>query len=164
MKTFTLQNSRTKVPAKAVVFKNRAKFDKTLLNVIDTGVIYEQFNQKYNVLQRLDTHLETSMYGAYRFYLDGRFNLFFIDRNKPLDPNDLNPDYNGKRGVYYRNENKIHYELFAEINQWGWVGKLTGSFTFEGDKLYVKRDKLEEVEIYVKRKLPREYFKYKANW
>ena len=165
MRTFTLQNGRTDVPAKTIVYKNKAKFDKSLLNVIDTGVVYEEFNQRYNVLQRLDSHIETSVYGAYRFYLDGCFNLFSIRRNTPLNPNDFNPEYNGKRGVYYLKENTVRYDLFAEINQVGWTGKLTGSFTFSEDTLYVKSDiSRRGVEIYIKRKLPPEYFKHKADW
>ena len=165
MKTFTLQNGRTKVPTKTLVYKNKVNFDKALLNVIDTGVVYEQFNKRYNVLQRLDNHIETSVYSSYRFYSDGSFNVFFMDRDKPLNPNDLNPEYNGKRGVYYLKEKTIRYDLFAETNQWGWIGKLIGEFTFSGDTLYVRRDESpKEVDIYIKRKLPPEYFQYKANW
>lgn len=165
IKTFTLQNGRTKVPAKAIVYKNKKNFDKVLLNVIDTAIVYEQFNNRYNVLQRLDNHIETSVYSSYRFYSDGSFNVFFMDREEPSSLNDLNPDYNGRRGVYYLKENNIRYDFFSAINQWGWVGKLTGEFTFSGDTLYVNRDvSPKEVDIYIKRKLPTEYFQFKANW
>ena len=167
MRTFTLQNGRTKVPAKTIVYKNKAKFDKSLLNDIDTGVVYEKFNKQYNVLQRLlDSPIGTGVYGAYRFYLDGRFNLFFIRSDEPLNPNDFNPEYNGSRGVYYLKGNTVRYDLFAPSNGLGWIGKSTGNFTFSGDTLYVNDDDISRrgVEIYIKRKLPPEYFKHKADW
>lgn len=165
MKTITLQNGRTKVPAKSDVYKNREKFDISLLNLVNTNVIYERFNKDYNVLQRLDTHIETSIYGAYRFYPDGRFNLFFLDRNKPNDPNAFNPEYSGKRGVYYSEKDQIRYDLFAEINQWGWTGKQSGTFRFSGDTLYVQRDEFpKELDIYIKRELSPGYLNYNADW
>jgi hypothetical protein len=165
MRTFTLPNGYTKVPAKPSVYKNKAKFDKSSLALIDTGSIYEEFDQHYNVLRRLDTHIETGTYGAYRFYPDGKFNLFFFDRDKSLQPNDLNPEHTGYRGVYYSEETKVRYDLFAATNGLGWIGKLTGTFKFSGDTLYEIRDvDKKHIDIYIKRKLPPGYLDYKANW
>lgn len=105
MRTFTLSNGITKVPAKPEVYKNKTKFDNPLLMSIDTKSIYEEFDQRYHVLQRSNTHTGTSIYGAYRFYANGTFNLFFLDGDKPLEPTNFNPEHNGYRGVYYSEEN-----------------------------------------------------------
>lgn len=165
LKTITLQNERTPVPAKSDVYKNKTKFEKSLLRVVDTNVIYEFFNQSYNVLQRLDTNIETRTYGVYRFYPDGALNFFSLNRDKPLDSIYFNPKYNGYRGVYYLENKKIRYDLFAEINGWGWIGRLSGTLTFIGDTLYVKRDySTMYIDIYIKRKLPDGYLDYKADW
>jgi hypothetical protein len=165
MKTFTLQNGRTKVPTKTLVYKNKVNFEKALLNVVDTAVVYEEFNKRYNVLTRLDNHIETSFYAVYRFYPNGELNYFVLDRDRPQGTNDFNPEYKGYRGVYYSEKSKIKYDLFAPSNELRWIGKLTGEFTFSGDTLYVRRDESpKEVDIYIKRTLPPEYFQYKANW
>jgi hypothetical protein len=165
MRTFTLPDGITEVPAKPAVYKNKAKFDNSLPALIDTASIYEEFDQYYNVLRRLDTHIETSIYGAYRFYPNGTFNLFYHDRDKSLQPNDFNPDHNGYRGVYYSKENKFHFDLFAPGNELRWISKLTGAFRFSGDTLYVIRDvDKKHIRIYIRRELPHEYLHYKANW
>jgi hypothetical protein len=165
MPTYTLQNGRTKVPTKPAIYKNQAKFDKTLLKIVDTGVVYEEFNKRYNVLTRLDNHIETRIYAVYRFYPNGRFNIFFIDRDKPLNINEFNPHYQGYRGVFYSEKNQIRYDLFAESNGLGWIGKLSGTFYFNGDTLYIKRDEAsKEFDIYIKKELPSGYLNYKAVW
>lgn len=165
MKTITLQNGITKVPVKADVYKNKTKFDKSLLTLIDTKAIYEELDQRYNVLRRLDTHVETSLYGAYRFYPDGRFNSFGVDRNAPLDANTFNPEYSGYRGVYYLEKGQIRYDLFGPVNQLYWTGELNGTFKFSGDTLYVIRDVDKRyIGIYIKREFPQSYLDYKAEW
>jgi len=165
MKTITLQNGRTKVPAKNNAYKNKMKSDNSLLKIVDINVVYEKFNKHYNVLQRLDTNVETKVYGVYRFYPNGKFNKFFIDKRDVFNKNDFNPRYNGYRGVYYWDKNQIRYDLFAESNELGWIGKLTGTFTFSGDTLYVKRDvDKTHIDIYIKRKLPPSYLDHKADW
>jgi len=165
MKTVTLQNGRTKVPAKSDVYKNKDKFHKSLLTLIDTAVVYEEFNKQYNILQRLDNHIETSFYGCYRFYPDGRLNYFVLNRNKPSDLNDFNPEYRGYRGVYYSENDKIRFDLFAEIDDMQNIGKITGTLIIKGDTLYVMRDVDKRyIDIYIKRELPPGYLDYKANW
>jgi hypothetical protein len=166
IKTNTLLNGVTKVPFNTEVYLNKLNFDNSLLNIVDTNVIYEEHNRRYNVLSRLDDHVETSFYGAYRFYPNGYFNYYTLDRSRSglLVSNDLNPEFDGQRGVYYKENSKIRFDLFAEINQNQWIGELNGTFTFSGDTLYVKRDVLEYTKIYVKRELPKECLNYKVDW
>lgn len=165
MRTYKLKNNITKVPFDNKVYKNKIKFDEELLKIVDTGVVYEEFNEKYKILTRLDSHVENRFYGIYRFYLNGCFNLFYVDRNIPQKENDFDPNYRGYRGVYYREKGEIKSDLFSIVNDWGWTGKLNETFTFVGDTLYVTRYKSPNNPYkYVKRKLPIEYLKYKADW
>lgn len=165
MNTYELKNNLTKVPYDKSVYKNKINFDKELLKVVDTSVVYEEFSVKYNVLKRLDSHIENRFYGVYRFYSNGYLNLFYLDRQLSQSVNDFNPDYNGYRGVYYKEEGKIKSDLFSIINDWGWAGRIKETYSFVGDTLYVKNDKpRSNTYKYVKRKLPIEYLKYKADW
>lgn len=171
MKTFVLLDKITDVPKNNYVYKNKIKFNTALLNVVDTAVVYEEFAIQYNVLTRLDNHIENNFYRVFKFYPNGLFNRFTISKNKNLDIILFDPLYTGYRGVYYSKNNKIRYDFFAGIDQRQHTGKITGTLIFSGDTLYVKRDdrkglnaKTYPIEIYIKRKLPPEYFKDKANW
>ncbi len=166
MKTYTLQNGITKVPVDSTVYKNKSKFDKSLLTIIDTGVIYEEYRSEKKILSRLDSDITTSIYGVIRFYSNGCYNNFYINRDNMLDSNDFNPLYNGKRGVYYKEGNQIRYDLYAESNQQGHIGLLTGTFVFSNDTLYkyTYSDYLKQPSIYIKRRLPTGYLDYSANW
>ena len=52
----------------------------------------------------------------------------------------IDPLFTGYRGIYYTENDIIRYNLFAEIGQRQQTGKITGTLTFGGDILYVKRD------------------------
>lgn len=106
-----LKNGITEVPAKSKVYKNKVKFDESITHKVNTNVIYEEYDKRYGVLRRLDNHVERSVYGAYRFYPDGRFNKFGLDRKFPLSKEDFNPEYSGSRGVYYLEEDRIRSTL-----------------------------------------------------
>ena len=165
MKTYKLQNEITKVPFDKSVYKNKAKFNKELLRIVDTTVVYEEFSVKYNKLTRLDNHIENRFYGVYRFYSNGCFNLFYLDRELNESVHDFNPYYSGYRGVYYEEQTSIKSDLFSIANDWGWTGKLNQTLTFVGDTLYVRDDKpRSNTYKYVKRKVPFAYLNYKADW
>lgn len=163
IKTYRLLDNGTKVPIDQGVYSNKSKFDLSLFSVVDTNIVYEEYDRRYNTLKRLDNHLENSYFGIYKFYPNGALNSFLIDKKKDLYK-ELNPLYNGYRGVFYTEEGKARFDLFAEVNQQQNIGKLSGTLMFGGDTMYVKRDDLSYVEIYVKRKLPKEYFQFKADW
>ncbi len=169
MKTYTLANGRSRVPADNSVYANKSKFDKSLLDIIDTEAIYEEYDTHYKTLSRLDTNVETATYGCYRFYPDGCLNFFTLNRNEAITALDFDPSYRGYRGVYYLENGKIHCDLFAEINQQQDIGKLTATLEFRGDTLLLQSDKTStgrnpQVRIYIKRKLPEGYLKFKADW
>jgi hypothetical protein len=171
MRVYLLKDGITQVPVDTDVYANKIGFDKSLLDCIDTEAIYEEFDHQYIVLNRLDNHIETSIYATYRFYPDGRFNVFILDREMALDSNTFNPEFNGYRGIYYKENGKIRYDYFSSISELGYIGKITGTFKFNGDTLYVKRDDtkginktIHPVNIYIKRQLPLYYLDYKSNW
>lgn len=171
MRVYLLKDGITQVPIDPDVYENKIKFDKSLLDWIDTEAIYEEFDHQYKVLNRLDNHIETSIYATYRFYPDGRFNVFILDREMPLDSNTFNPEFNGYRGIYYKENGKIRYDYFSSISERGDIGKISGCFKFNGDTLYVKRDDIKginrtiyPVNVYINRQLPLDYLDYKADW
>jgi hypothetical protein len=164
IKTFVLENKITKVPIDdSKVYINKNKFNFTLLSKIDTNVVYEKLVTEYNIVARLDNHNETNIYGIYKFYPNGNLNYFVVDRDEPFVPNILNPNYSGYRGVYYSDGNKIKGDLYAPADERQHIGKLDRIFSIKGDSLLVER-KYGYIDIYIKRKLPPEYFVYKANW
>lgn len=164
MKTYTLKNGKTKVPVNPSAYKNKSKFDASLLKSIDTVVIYEEYSLERNILLRLDNNPVTRFYGVYRFYSNGCFNYFTIDREAILDTNSFNPAYDGNRGVYYKVENQIKGDLFARSNEIGWIDSLPRVFTFSGDTLYSYNNLNKQTRTFLKRELPDGYLNYSANW
>lgn len=172
IKSYTLLNKVTTVSKNVSVYKNKSKFvSALLLKEIDTSVVYEEYNLDKNILMRLDPCIECRVYSVYKFYPNGCFNAFYLNRDKILSAMEFNPLYGGKRGVYYSENNKIKYDLFAEIDEHQHLGKISGTLSFMGDTMYLKRDDVKGIDktdypkrIFLKRKLPPEYFVYKVNW
>lgn len=165
MDTVVLKDGITEVPTDENVFKRVNGIDNSIFEIIDTNAIYESYLKRYNTLARLDTHIETSVYGAYKFYSNGRFNMFFFNRNENLHANDFNPKYTGYRGIYYIEDSILKYDIFIPSNRFQWIDKYTGSIKFQGDTLLIKKDIFPNTEkIYIKRKLPDGYLDNKADW
>jgi hypothetical protein len=156
MKTMTLENGKSKVPIKSEVYKNRSKFDRSLLSIVDTSVVY-----KYCWINGKTSNI----YGVYRFYPEGQFNEFIINGNRRSGERDFDPKFNGYRGVYYLENNRIRYDEFGPVTQNRRTGKLTGTFSFKGDTLFVIQDTdTRLVHIYLKHELPPECMQFKADW
>lgn len=162
MKTYILLDKITSVPSDTSVYRNKSKFDVSLLQVIDTAVVYEEYEVERSARR---------VYCVLRFYSNGYFNSFFVSKGEVLLPEQFDPNYSGQRGVYYKENDKIRYDLFAPIDELYHLGKISGTLTFSGDTLFMKRDDVRginkmtySVEIYIKRKLPPKYLQYKANW
>lgn len=164
MQTFLLSNQRTRVPSDSKVYINKQKFDRNILTIIDTNVIYEKFDSRNAILARDDYREENNIYDVIRFYPNGCFNIFFINKTKNLSKQNFDPNYTGYRGVYYNEGSKIKFDLFAEVDQQGHIGKLSGILEFNGDKLILKRDDLKYSEIYIKNKIPNDYLKFNPEW
>jgi hypothetical protein len=171
MKTYELLDGSSRVPQNKNVYKNKLKFNASLLRLIDTNAVYEEYDTEYKTLKRLDTRNGRSVYKAYRFYSNGDLNCFGLYRGEELRKEQLDPAYKGYRGVYYSELGKIRYDLFAEIDQLQHIGKISGTITISGDTLLLKRDDVRglnkmiyPLETYIKRKLPPEFLHHKANW
>lgn len=172
MKVYKLLDNRTRVPKNLEVYKNKVKFDTSLLTIIDTGVIYEEYSTEKKMLERLDLSDNTKRrYLVYKFYPNGCFNVFSFDKNNLPSITEFDPNYAGVRGIYYKEDNQIKYEEFSAIDQVGHIGRVKGTFKVSGDTLYEKMNDRKGIDatnypmrIYIKRTLPPQYFVYKANW
>ena len=136
MHTTILKNGHQKAPTNSKVYKNKIYFDKSILDQIDTTVIYEQYNTGFyiggkpvNVLSRLNHQDPNSLYAVYRFYGNGLFNLFHLDRQKQMLTKEMfDPSYTGWRGVLYKKENKIKGDLVTQVSGMGTIGIITETF------------------------------------
>ncbi len=172
VKTLTLKNGYQKAPVSAKVFKNRVYFDPVILKQMDTASIYEQFETDYyegeekqpNVLARLNYKDPNTIYGVYRFYSSGQFNLFFLDRNIPdLTTEMFDPNYAGWRGVLYRKK-RVKGDLFTQVGPQSWqLGVQTYNFDFNGDTLIVELPNKTK-EYYIKRMMDPHLLKHSAGW
>ena len=171
MKVYTLLDKATDVPKNEEVYGNKSKFNETILNTIDTNAVYEEYDTEKNILARLDPCTSCRGYLIFRFYPNGCLNMFYFKRNSTLPVKEFDPLYTGYRGVFYLENNKIRYDYFAEIDAQQHIGKISGTLSVVGDTLYVNRDDRKGLnatsyspKIYIKRKLPAEYFVYKPGW
>lgn len=173
LQTTVLKNGYSQAPVNPKVFQNKASFDKSILAQIDTTVIYEEFLtvyyngsvQQQNILARNNHNNRNTIYGVYRFYGNGNYNLFHLDRNDTiLTQNMFDPAYTGWRGVLYLKKGKITGDLITQTGQLGWqIGKQTQEFTVHGDTLYVTA-KNRYHYVYIKRSINPELLKQHSNW
>ena len=173
VKVYTLSNGMTRVPVNPKVYKNKSKFNTSILKMIDTTVIYEELNTEKNILERFnECEYCPKRYVVLKFYSNGCYNIFAFWKNEPQLPvSELDPNYAGFRGIYYLENNKIKYDEFGAIDEWRHIGRIKGTFTISGDTLYEKMDDRKGIDatkytthIYVKRRLPPEYFIYRVDW
>jgi len=166
MKVYKLKDGVSEVPSKPEEYQNKIKFDKLLVNFFDTTVVYEEFDEYNNKLSRLNINEPRTHYSVYRFYSNGCFSIFILNRNDSLEMDSFNPEYTGYRGIYYLEKGQPVYEEFVPADEMRTVGRIKGKFTFRGDTLVAKRKGPSNVypTILVKRKVPAKYLEYKANW
>ena len=175
IKTTTLENGLTKVALNKNVYKNISKFEKNLLDMVDTSVVYESFTEKnyygindsetVNIVDRLNFKDSRVIYSCYKFYDNGKMNLFILNRNDSvLTQKTFDPNYNGYRGIYYRNKNKILGDLITRVTGYGRIGKSRTEFEFVGDTLFVYSEPYKHKSIYLKRKIQTELLEHKAEW
>jgi hypothetical protein len=154
-----LKNGYSKVPANNEVFKNKMYFEKSILLQIDTTVIYEEYKTNYY------KGFEKQPDILYRFYGNGCYNLFHLDRNKPeLTKEMFDPNYAGIRGVLYKKKEKILGDKYTQIGQSGrQLGMQTDELTFNGDTLIVELEHVHK-DIYIKRKIDPNLPNHNAKW
>ena len=168
-----LNDGYTKTPSNPRVFKNRIYFNKSVLSSIDTNAIYEElqtnqyngFEKQENILARHNYQNSNTVYGVYKFYGNGNFNLFSLDRTKPeLTAEMFDPALTGWRGVLYTKKNKILGDIFTQTGQMNWQsGIQTYEFSVVGDTLFVEFKNLHKY-TYVKRKIATSILNHNANW
>jgi hypothetical protein len=122
LKTISLRNGYQKAAVNPKVYANKSKFDASLLDNIDTLCIYEEYvdnriGKDITGPARLDHHSYNSVYGAYRFYNNGCFNLFILLKNdSAFNFTTFDPDYEGWRGVFYKSKDKIKGDLITQVS------------------------------------------------
>ena len=168
--TTVLKNSFQKAPTNPKVFKNRIYFEISSLSQIDTTVIYEEYNSSYfgdksiKGLVRENYISSDSFYEVYRFYGNGCFSLFHLNKNiKTLTKEMFDPNYTGWRGILYTKENKLTGDLITQVSGVGTIGIIKEIFKFKGDTLFVN-EKNNGKHIYIKRKISNEFMNSKAEW
>ncbi len=160
VRKMTLSNGVTKVPLKKKAYKFRELFDRSLLDVVDTSVIYEEYNRLKQKPERLvDGSYEYGNYNVYRFYSNGTVSSFYLYKKKELKPKYFDPNYKGNRGVFYEKNNEIYMRLFIPTYALMFEHWYVPTIQFKGDTLYVNG-----VASYIKRKIPKEYLNFKADW
>lgn len=166
IKVFKLKNNITEVPSDSNVYLNKSKYIKSLNHIIDTSSVYEEYNVFNRSLERLNKKDPHCCYTALRFYSNGLFNYFVLDKGNFLNIEDFNPENNGYRGVYYEDNGNMRIDLFIPVDQFRNIGKLSGSISIENDTLYLKNNKHSSIRKFVKNNTIalKEILKFKANW
>src|ERR1044072_4003723 len=128
MRKVYLGNNTTAVPKNTKAYKNRVRFDSTVLKNIDTSIVYEEIGYLHMdslwLRRKAPFTSHYTHYGVLRFYSNGFMNEFIVDSTKPLIPKNFDPAYAGYRGVYYRKKSHIQIELLGPVNGLQHMGKL----------------------------------------
>ena len=175
IRTTTLENEITKVAVNKKKYKNLSRFDKSILDIVDTSVIYESFTEKnyygiddsetVNIVDRLNFKDSYSFYSCYKFYENGRVNLFALNKNDSiLTKKTFDPNFRGSRGIYYKKNDNIFAELIGRVTGPGRIGKNRVKLKFVGDTLFVYSKPYNHERIYLKREIPNELLNHKAEW
>lgn len=123
---FILGNGHTRASTDTSVYKNRKFFDPALMFRIDTNVIYEELATNYyigmekqpEILARNNYSDVNKFYDVYRFYGNGCFSMFHLNRDdSTLNARMFDPDYTGWRGVLYTRNEKIQGDLFTQVGE-----------------------------------------------
>jgi hypothetical protein len=143
------------------------------MNQIDTTVIYEEYENNYyegfvkqdDKLARHNYTNPNKIYSVYRFYGNGNFNEFHLDRDDSiLTKQFFDPSYAGWRGILYKKKGEILGDMFTQVGQLSsQLGISTSEFTFKGDTLFVERKNLNKY-VFIKRKINKELLDFNANW
>lgn len=119
IKTRVLSNKITVVPVDNKIFKNKIFFDSNLLEKIDTISIYKEefgyqcLESNFKRINNLNEYHSDSFRSYYKFYSNGYVNSFLFKNFEEVKLSDINPDYDGQRGILYRKQNEIRLDLFT---------------------------------------------------
>ncbi|MEP2935754.1 MAG: hypothetical protein ABJM06_14925 [Gilvibacter sp.] len=173
LRNYKLQNGYSRAATNPKVYANRVNFNTSLLAHIDTLVIYEEYVKEayfgleptqVNAVARKNYQDLNPLYGVYRFYGNGYFNYFILNReNDTLTKQMFDPKYGGWRGVYYAEDNIFKGDLITQISGDGAIGIVEQVFEFSGDTMFVHSKKRRD-NIYLKRKIPIQLLNFKADW
>lgn len=173
IKTTMLSNRITVVPVSRELFKSKILFKSSLLKQIDVESIYKEefgYQCKENSFEKINNLKEyrSGFFRCYyKFYSNGCINSFLFQNLGEVTLPNINPAYNGERGVLYMKEDEIRLDLFT-IKGYSFkrdYGIVTSIIKIKGDTLYEKEiNNLRHVNVYLKKKLSKEFLVYKPDW
>lgn len=173
MKTRTLENNITSVPFDNKVFKNKYLFETKCLNDIDTVALYKEeygyrtTKNSFENVNKKKYYQSSSFCGYYKFYKKGHVNFFVFRDFDEITLINLNPNFNGQRGILYSEKDETKLDIFTIVG-YGYgreYGIIKHVLRTKGDTIFEKSTvDLTYVNVYVKRKLPKEFLIYKPDW
>lgn len=173
VKTRYLNNNRTRVPLDNSVFSHRPPYNFVLSSMIDTTAIYEEYSIDQDISERLNNQsLDRKKYSVLKFYANGCFNLFSFNKGEKYPGLiEMDPEFSGLRGIYYYNNGQVFMELYTSVDEFQNMGSSKSILRISGDTLFQRLERSRNKKpanlytmVYVKRRLPEEYFKYRASW
>ena len=160
-----LKDGHVTVPANSTFYKNRIYFDKELLHLIDTNSIYFEIEPSKPKFK--NPNLKNAMNnrtGAYKFYSNGCFNLFYLNNGQNIDNQTFDPSYSGWRGIIYKRNGEFLGDMFVQLEtDTNVISHCTAIFEFVGDTIKVNMENLYKRK-YVKQKISDGKLNYRPNW
>ena len=149
-----LKNGKTPIPINESFFKNKNKFNKNLLNQIDTNCFYREL------------YIEDGWEYLIKFYSNGCVNKFYFEKGKEIKADFFNPEINGLRGVLYMNyDSLVKIDMFCAITPNRFLGIRETQIIVLNDSIIIEKFKGSYIDIkYQKVKVDSSFLKYKANW
>lgn len=143
----------TKIPAGSGYFdENYRKFYSLKLprGIEPNSVFIEKYfvdekNRWYPVSDGMNSFIS-----AVKFYELGQVSLFNIQKDKPLDSLNFNPNYTGYRGVSFVSDRKETIEIIAPIDETYVLGKVRYYIELKNDTLSLRRKGFNQKTIYVR--------------
>lgn len=148
-----LEDGSTKIPAESSYFdKNYRKIYSIKLphGMESNSVFTEKFfidekNRWYSVSNGMNSYIS-----ALKFYELGQVSLFNIQKDKPIDSSNLDPNYTGYRGVSFISDGRETIEVIVPINQTYDLGKIRYYIELKNDTLSLRRKGFNQKMIYVR--------------
>jgi hypothetical protein len=176
-KSILLGDNITKVPLDNIIFNHKQQLSKVSKD-IDTLVLYEKFTKygyvpsneglpkkiKINLPERLNFKNPRGVYETYRFYENGCVNFFILVKGDSLTKEELNPQFSGYKGIIFKLNDEIAIDSYVQAGEMGNHGISRKFVKILGDTLIITGKGETYSEYFIKRKIPKEWLIYKADW
>ena len=142
----------------------RERYHDSLLSKIDTNVFYEEYDAFHDVLRR-NSPTSRGNYHVLRFYPNGCISSFGIYNEDSLKVNMFNPKITGYRGrLYLGKKGLLESIFFMPISELGSYGEKIKNVKVYGDFIQLTERNERYPSVYKKRKVPKSFLEFKAEW